>query len=82
MRPVRATASFSTGHGAPNSALWRITGGTLAGLLASIYLPPVADIFRFAPLSSGYLAGAALAGCVGVAWYDAYKLLRPRRSGL
>jgi Ca2+-transporting ATPase len=62
----------------PNPALWWITGGTLAALAASIYVTPVADVFRFAPLSAGYLVAAAVAGFAGVAWYEAYKLLRPR----
>jgi Ca2+-transporting ATPase len=62
----------------PNPALWWITGGALTALAASIYLPPAADIFRFAPLPGDYLAGAALAGIGGVMWYEAYKYLRPR----
>ena len=64
----------------PNPALWWITGATLAALSASIYVPPVADIFRFAPLSPGYVLAAAIAGIAGVAWYEAYKYLRPRRG--
>jgi Ca2+-transporting ATPase len=63
----------------PNPALWWITSGALAALAASIYVAPVADIFRFAPLPAGLLALAALAGVAGVAWYEAYKYLRPRR---
>jgi len=62
----------------PNPALWWITGGTLVALAVSIYVPPVADLFRFAPLSPGYLAVAAAAGVAGVLWYEAYKFLRPR----
>jgi Ca2+-transporting ATPase len=62
----------------PNPALWWITGGALAALAASIYVAPVADIFRFAPLPGGLVALAALAGVAGVAWYEAYKYLRPR----
>lgn len=62
----------------PNPALWWITGGTLVALLASIYIPPIADVFRFAPLTAGALAIAAVAGIFGVLWYEAYKLLRPR----
>jgi len=62
----------------PNPALWWITAGTLAALAASIYLPPVADIFRFAPLPARPLAAAAAAGVAGALWYEAYKLLRPR----
>ncbi|HSE02063.1 MAG TPA: cation-translocating P-type ATPase [Burkholderiales bacterium] len=64
----------------PNRALWWITGGALAALAASIYMPPVADIFRFAPLAVGDFALAALAGIAGIAWYEVYKLLRPRRA--
>lgn len=62
----------------PNAALWWITGGTLAALAVSVYAPPVADIFRFAPLSAAQAALAAAAGLAGVAWYEAYKLARPR----
>ncbi len=62
----------------PNPALWWITGGTLAALGLSIYVPPVADVFRFAPLAPGYLALAAAAGITGVLWYEVYKWLRPR----
>ena len=66
----------------PNAALRWITGGTLGALALSIYAPPVADIFRFGPLSLGYLAATALVGAAGVAWYEVYKLVRPRHSGI
>jgi Ca2+-transporting ATPase len=62
----------------PNPALWWITGGTLVALAVSIYAPPVAEIFRFAPLAPSYLGVAAGAGMAGVLWYEAYKRLRPR----
>jgi P-type Ca2+ transporter type 2C len=64
----------------PNPALWWVTGGTLAALAVSIYVPPVADLFRFAPLPPGHFAVAAAAGVVGVLWYEAYKRLRPRSA--
>ena len=64
----------------PNPALWWVTGGTLAALGVSIYVPSAAAIFRFAPLSPADLAIAAAAGIAGVLWYDFYKLLRPRRA--
>ncbi len=63
-----------------NPALWWVTLGTLAALAAAIYVPPIADIFRFAPLSAAYLAAAVAAGTVGVLWYEAYKFLRPRTA--
>jgi Ca2+-transporting ATPase len=59
----------------PNPALWWITSGALAALGMSIYIAPVAEIFRFAPLPAGLLMLAALAGVAG---YEAYKYLRPR----
>jgi Ca2+-transporting ATPase len=63
-----------------NPALWWITGLTLAALAAAIYLQPLADVFRFAPLSPAGAAVAALSGIGGVLWYEAYKLLRPRNA--
>jgi Ca2+-transporting ATPase len=66
----------------PNPALWWITAGTLAALGASIYLPPVAEVFRFAPLAPVHLAAAAGAGVAGVLWYEAYKSLRPREPAV
>lgn len=61
-----------------NPALWWITIGTLAALTVAIFVPPVADIFQFAPPPAGRLAIAALAGIAGVLWYEGYKVLRPR----
>jgi Ca2+-transporting ATPase len=60
----------------PNPAFWAIVGGTVAALLAVVYFPPAAAIFRFAPLPAADLAVAAAAGLLGVAWYDLVKLAR------
>jgi Ca2+-transporting ATPase len=60
----------------PNAAFWWIVGGTLAALLAVIYLPAAAELFRFAPLGIADFALAAAAGIAGVAWYDLVKLAR------
>jgi Ca2+-transporting ATPase len=62
----------------PNAALWWITAGALGALLASIYVEPVADVFRFEPIAAADLGLAAAAGLLGVAWYELRKLLRPR----
>ncbi|HSN32525.1 MAG TPA: cation-translocating P-type ATPase, partial [Ideonella sp.] len=51
---------------ARNSALWWIVGGAIAALLAAIYLPPAAEIFRFSALDVADLAAAAVAGAAGV----------------
>ena len=63
----------------PNPALWGITLGALAALAAAIYAPPLAQIFRFAPLGALELAVAAAAGVAGVAWYELRKLRRRPR---
>jgi Ca2+-transporting ATPase len=63
----------------PNPALWWVVGGTLAALIAALYVPPVADIFRFASLRPADLALAAVAGAAGVMWYEVYKLVRRAR---
>lgn len=66
----------------PNSAFWWIAAGALAALAAALYAPPLAAIFRFAPLGAGELAVAAGAGIAGVGWYDLWKMLSgSRRSG-
>ena len=65
----------------PNAALRWITAATLAALAVSLYVPPVAEIFRFGGLGPGYLVVAACAGVAGVLWYEAYKRLRPRGGG-
>jgi Ca2+-transporting ATPase len=63
----------------PNRALWWIVAAALGALAAAIYVPALAQIFRFAPLGALELALAAAAGIAGVAWYEALKLVRARR---
>ena len=63
----------------PNRALWGIVAGALGALLAALYFPPAADIFRFAPLGAAELALAGAAGTASVAWYELRKLSRRRR---
>jgi P-type Ca2+ transporter type 2C len=62
----------------PNAALWWITAGALAALAAAIYVPPIAAVFRFAPLDARELGVALLAGVSGVAWYEVRKLVARR----
>jgi Ca2+-transporting ATPase len=64
--------------GRRNPALWWIAGGALAALAVAIYVPPVAAIFRFAPLGPAELSVAAGAGLAGVLWYELHKLWRMR----
>jgi Ca2+-transporting ATPase len=65
---------------ASNPLLWWITGATVAALAVAIYVPPVAAVFRLAPLAPELLAASAAAGLLGPLWYEVYKLRRPRRA--
>ena len=62
-----------------NPVLWWITGATLIALAIALYVPPVAAVFQFAPLTPSWLAVAVAAGVGGALWYEMYKLARPRR---
>ena len=66
----------------PNAALWWITAVAVAALAAAIYLPLIADLFRFSPLSATELGIAFAAGVAGVLWYEPYKVLRPRAASV
>jgi Ca2+-transporting ATPase len=65
--------------GQPNRALWWIVSGTLACLGAAIYVPGLANLFAFAPVTAAHLAAACVLGFASVAWYDAWKLARRPR---
>jgi Ca2+-transporting ATPase len=62
----------------PNAALWWVVAGALGALAGAIYVPAVAEIFRFAPLGALELAVALGAGVLGVLWLEALKLWRGR----
>jgi Ca2+-transporting ATPase len=60
----------------PNPILWIVTGLTLGLLALSLYLPVLANLFRFAPLPPTELAVAVGLGLVSVAWFQVLKLAR------
>jgi P-type Ca2+ transporter type 2C len=61
----------------PNPALWWIVGGALLGLALALYVEPMLEIFRFAPLSWTQLLMSLAAATVGLTWPELYKWLRP-----
>jgi Ca2+-transporting ATPase len=63
-----------------NPVLWWITVATVIALAMAVYVPPVAGMFRFAPLAPYLLAMAAAAGALGALWYELYKRVQSRRS--
>jgi Ca2+-transporting ATPase len=73
-RPILATLAR------PNPVLWWITLAALAALGLAIYLPPVAAVFRFAPLGTAEVGLALAAGLAGVAWSEVWKWYAGRRT--
>ena len=64
----------------PNRVLWWIALAALAALAVAIYVPPVAAVFRFAPLGTAGIGLALVAGLVGVLWSEAWKRFASRRE--
>jgi Ca2+-transporting ATPase len=65
---------------AANAALWSVIGGALAALALVIYVPYLCDLFQVAPLSPMQLLASVCAAVAGLAWFECYKVLRPRWS--
>ena len=62
-----------------DTALWSVTGGALAFLALVIYVRPLADLFRFAPLGGMDVALCFGAGAMSVGWFEVVKWAgRPR----
>jgi len=66
--------------GARNSALWWVTGGTLAFLAAALYVPPLRLLFRFNVMHAPDIAICAATAVLGTAWFEALKAIK-RRQG-
>jgi len=66
----------------PNPALWWVIGGALLGLGFALYVPPMREIFRLAPLSTlQLLASAAVASASFAALalcHAVHRHVRPR----
>jgi Ca2+-transporting ATPase len=62
----------------PNPVLWWITFAALAALACAVYLPPVAAVFRFAPLGPAEIGIALAAGLAGALWSEIWKRRSPR----
>ena len=65
----------------PNSALYWVIGGTLAGLLATLYVPYLGQLFRLVPPAVGDLGICLGAAVAALMWYELYKLARNARQG-
>jgi len=59
--------------------LWAVTGGAMAFLAIVLYVPPLAALFRFAPLGPLDVALCIGVGGLSVAWFEVFKWARRRR---
>ncbi|MEQ1775827.1 MAG: cation-translocating P-type ATPase [Burkholderiales bacterium] len=71
--------SFIATIAQPNPALWWIVCGTLVALAIAVFVNPVAEIFRFAPLGVRDGLIALVAGVAGVIAVEVFRYAR--RSG-
>ncbi len=55
------------------STLWAVTGGALAFLALVIYVPPLARLFRFAPLGLVDVALCFGAAALSITWFEILK---------
>ncbi len=58
-----------------DATLWAVTGGALLFLALVIYVPPLASLFRFAPLGALDLAFCFIAAALSITWFEVVKLL-------
>jgi Ca2+-transporting ATPase len=59
--------------------LWAVTGGALAFLALVIYVRPLAELFRFAPLGPLDVLLCTGAGLLSITWFEVVKLRASRR---
>ena len=79
---VRATGPDDPSRAA-NPALWWLVVGAIGGLLLSLYVEPLRNVFRFEPLTLAEIGMAGVAGGIGLLVLTASRRLAgrfPRRS--
>jgi Ca2+-transporting ATPase len=59
--------------------LWAVTVGALLFLALVIYAPPLAGLFRLAPLGALDVAACLGASALGITWFEVVKLVGPSR---
>jgi H+/Cl- antiporter ClcA len=62
-----------------NVSLWAISIGTLVALLLVLYVPPLTRLFHFSAVHPSDIFTAVTAGCLGVLWFEALKLVTGKR---
>jgi len=63
-----------------NTALWLVTLGTMATLLAVLYVPGIRTVFEFSVLHPKDLLLSFAVGSISITWFEVLKLVGRRRS--
>lgn len=58
-----------------NTSLWAIAIGTCVALSLVLYVPPLTSLFHFSAVHPSNFFIAVFAGCLGVLWFEALKLV-------
>jgi Ca2+-transporting ATPase len=66
----------------PNAALWWVVGGAFGVLALVIYVPILRSLFRFSVLHPWDIVISLTAGIASLLWFEAWKVLRFRRTAL
>jgi len=64
----------------PNTALWLVTLGTMATLLAVLYVPGIRTVFEFSVLHPKDLLLSFAVGSISITWFEVLKLVGRRRG--
>ena len=78
---VRATSLDDLAHAA-NPTLWWLVGGAVGGLFLSLYVEPLRNVFRFAPLTLAEIGLSVMAGAMGLIVLAASKRFTTRSARL
>jgi hypothetical protein len=62
-----------------NTSLWAIAIGTFVALLLVLYVPLLTGLFHFSAVHPSDMFIAVPAGCLGVLWFEALKLVTGKR---
>ncbi len=63
-----------------NTALWLVTLGTMATLLAVLYVPGIRTVFEFSVLHPKDLLLSFAVGSISITWFEVLKLVGRRRG--
>ncbi|MES1255268.1 MAG: cation-translocating P-type ATPase, partial [Acidobacteriota bacterium] len=66
--------------GAPNPAMWWVSGGALVFLALALYVPFLQALFHFSTLHPADIALCVGAGFLSTAWFEGLKALQRRRQ--